>query len=66
LLKRTFDFIAASLGLIMLSPIFLYLAWRIKRDPPGPVFYRGRRAARGGGVFDILKFRTMYECPESY
>ena len=66
LLKRTFDILAASLGLILLSPIFLFLAWRIKRDSPGPVFYRGQRAARGGGVFDILKFRTMYERPESY
>ena len=65
-LKRVFDFLAAYMGLILLSPVFPFLAWRIKRDSPGPVFYRGRRAARNCGVFDILKFRTMYESPESH
>ncbi len=66
MLKRIFDVCLSGLGLIFLSPVFLFLAWGIKRDSPGPVFYRGRRAARGGGVFDILKFRTMYERLESY
>ena len=66
LMKRIFDILAAGFGLFLLSPVFIYIAWRTKRDSPGPVLYRGRRAARGGGVFDILKFRTMYECPESY
>ena len=66
LAKRTFDILAASLGLILLSPVFLYLAWRIKRDSPGPVTYLGQRAGLDGKTFYILKFRTMYERPESY
>ena len=66
LLKRVFDVLVAAFGLLLLSLVFLYIAWRIKRDSPGPVFYRGRRASRAGGVFDILKFRTMYEHPGSY
>ncbi len=39
--------------------MLLAIAYRIRRDSPGPVFYRGRRAARGGNAFRIYKFRTM-------
>ena len=60
--KRGFDIILSGLGLFCLSPVFGLLALLIKRDSPGPVFYRGR----GGREFHILKFRTMYERPESY
>jgi lipopolysaccharide/colanic/teichoic acid biosynthesis glycosyltransferase len=66
MVKRVFDVLAAALGMLLLSPFFLYIGWRIKRDSPGPVFYRGARLGRGGKVFQILKFRTMYERPESY
>ncbi len=66
LLKRLFDILSASLGLILLSPVFLYIAWRIKRDSPGPVFYRGLRTGLNGKTFYILKFRTMHENAESY
>ena len=61
MIKRIFDFAAATLGLIVLSPLFLLLALWIKRDSPGPVFYRGVRGARGGGSFRIFKFRSMVQ-----
>ncbi len=64
--KRAFDFIAALAGIIALSPFFALIASLIKRDTPGPVFYWGPRAGKGGRVFRILKFRTMYERTESY
>lgn len=66
LAKRLLDILASVLGLFVLSPFFAVVAWGIKRDSPGPVFYRGRRAGRGGREFHILKFRTMYVRPESY
>ncbi len=65
-LKRLVDILAALFGLALLSPLFLLVALLIKRDSPGPVFYRGPRLGKGGRVFKILKFRTMYERPESY
>jgi lipopolysaccharide/colanic/teichoic acid biosynthesis glycosyltransferase len=65
-LKRSFDIVVALIGLIMLAPIFLLVAVSIRLNSPGPVFYRGPRLGCGGRVFGILKFRTMYECPESY
>jgi lipopolysaccharide/colanic/teichoic acid biosynthesis glycosyltransferase len=64
--KRLLDLIAAFFGLLLLSPFFLILAYLIKRDSPGPVFYRGARLGRNGRLFKILKFRTMYEIPSSY
>ncbi len=65
-LRRLLDILAAGFGLLLLLPLFGVIALLIKRDSPGPVFYRGARAGRGGKVFGILKFRTMYETSASY
>ena len=65
LLKRAFDFVAALFGLILLSPLFLFIAVLIKRNSPGPVFYWGTRIGRNGRLFRMLKFRTMYDGEES-
>lgn len=43
----------------MVSPIMLTLAFLIKREDAGPVFYRGVRVGRYGKPFKIFKFRTM-------
>lgn len=64
--KRIFDVVMSFLGLAILSPLFLIVGLMLKREGPGPVFYRGPRMGKGGKIFGILKFRTMYECPESY
>ncbi len=64
--KRAFDIAVSLTVLILLAPFFLLFALAIKRDSPGPVFYRGRRIGLGGKEFSILKFRTMYEDPKSY
>ncbi|MBP6068846.1 MAG: sugar transferase [Anaerolineaceae bacterium] len=65
-LKRTFDIICSVLGLILLSPLFIILSILIKRDSPGPIFYKSRRVGKDGREFDMLKFRTMREEPASY
>jgi diguanylate cyclase (GGDEF)-like protein len=64
--KRAFDCVSAVVGLVVLIPIFAYIAILIKRDSPGPVFFWGTRMGRDGQPFRILKFRTMYERIESY
>jgi lipopolysaccharide/colanic/teichoic acid biosynthesis glycosyltransferase len=58
-LKRLIDIAASGLGLLVLSPVLIGLAIAINRGSPGPVFYRGVRAGRGGKTFRIYKFRTM-------
>jgi lipopolysaccharide/colanic/teichoic acid biosynthesis glycosyltransferase len=59
LLKRTFDFIASGLGLLVLFPLLVAIAVWIKLDSPGPVFFRQERVGRYGMPFRIHKFRTM-------
>jgi lipopolysaccharide/colanic/teichoic acid biosynthesis glycosyltransferase len=61
--KRLFDLLAAACGLVVLAPLFLLIALWIKRDSPGPVFYRQQRVGRNGVLFNILKFRTMTNQP---
>ena len=64
--KRAFDIFVAAFSMILLSPIFIFIALLIKRDSQGPVFYKGQRIGRYGRVFKMLKFRTMYEADRSY
>lgn len=57
--KRLFDWVFAGSGLLLLSPLFLFIAVAIKIDSPGPVFFRQERVGRFGVHFRIHKFRTM-------
>jgi lipopolysaccharide/colanic/teichoic acid biosynthesis glycosyltransferase len=66
IVKRLFDMVFAFIGLVVLSPFFIYIAHLIRRDSPGPAFFWGARAGQNGKSFRMLKFRTMYECNESY
>jgi lipopolysaccharide/colanic/teichoic acid biosynthesis glycosyltransferase len=59
MLKRTFDVLVSILALVLFGPLLVLIAVRIKRDSPGPVFYRGLRTGRYGKPFRIFKFRTM-------
>jgi exopolysaccharide biosynthesis polyprenyl glycosylphosphotransferase len=58
--KRTFDLITATLGLLFLSPIFLAIAALVKFSSPGSVLFRQERIGRHGKPFTLLKFRTMH------
>lgn len=57
--KRLFDFIASLAGVIVLSPLFLYIAYRIKKEDHGPVLYTQDRVGRHGKIFKVYKFRSM-------
>lgn len=61
IIKRVFDFFAALILLIILSPIMLVLALLIKLESKGPVFYRQERITKYGKKFRIFKFRTMVQ-----
>jgi lipopolysaccharide/colanic/teichoic acid biosynthesis glycosyltransferase len=58
-LKRTFDLVLSFAGLLLLSPMLVLIALLIKRDSPGPVFFRQERIGLHGTPFRIHKFRTM-------
>jgi lipopolysaccharide/colanic/teichoic acid biosynthesis glycosyltransferase len=59
ILKRLFDILAASLGLLVFSPLLvgvMIAIWLQDRQSP---FYIAPRVARGGGIFRMVKFRSM-------
>lgn len=57
--KHTGDRVAAGLGLLLISPIFLTLMLLVRLSSPGPIFFAQPRVGRDGNVFDCLKFRSM-------
>lgn len=57
--KRTIDVAVSVLMLVVLSPVYLWLAILVKRDSPGPVFYRQERIGLRQKPFFIYKFRSM-------
>ncbi len=65
LAKRVFDMVVAGLGLVAAAPLFLAIAIAIKRDSPGPVFFRQVRIGRKRRPFAMWKFRKMpHDLPE--
>jgi exopolysaccharide biosynthesis polyprenyl glycosylphosphotransferase len=58
-IKRCLDFAGASLGFILLAPLFVGVAIAIKLSSPGAVFFRQERMGLHGKVFQVWKFRTM-------
>lgn len=59
-MKRVIDVLGASLGLLLLAPLFLVLAIAIKLDSPGPALFCQRRVGLDGREFEMYKFRSMY------
>ncbi|MGB2953210.1 MAG: sugar transferase [Gaiellaceae bacterium] len=58
-MKRLFDVVTATVGLVLASPVLLLAAVAIKLEDRGPVFYRQSRVGQGNADFELLKLRTM-------
>ena len=58
-MKRLFDIFFSSIGLLILSPLFVIVALLIKSDSEGPIFFRQERIGKNYKPFRIYKFRTM-------
>ncbi len=59
-IKRIFDVVASSIAILVLAPLYLFAAIRVKLSSEGPVFYKQERIGENGKVFNIYKFRSMY------
>jgi exopolysaccharide biosynthesis polyprenyl glycosylphosphotransferase len=59
-IKRVIDLLISILGLVLLSPLMLYAALRVRSSSPGPVIYSQERIGYKGKPFRIFKFRSMY------
>ena len=64
-IKRCFDLFSALIGLIVLSPFLLMIAFLIKISSRGPIFFRQQRVGKNEVLFSIHKFRTMVTDAES-
>jgi lipopolysaccharide/colanic/teichoic acid biosynthesis glycosyltransferase len=58
-MKRLFDFSVSAVALVLLSPVFLWIAILLRATSGGPVFYSGKRIGLQGRIFKMHKFRTM-------
>ena len=65
LLKRSFDFMASLIFLLVFSPLFLLIAVLIKLEDDGPIFFPQIRVGRFGREFKMWKFRSMCHNAES-
>jgi exopolysaccharide biosynthesis polyprenyl glycosylphosphotransferase len=62
--KRAFDILASALVLILLSPLYLFSAIKVRMSSPGSIFYKQQRIGLYGEPFWIYKFRSMLENAE--
>jgi len=59
LAKRTFDVVSSGLGLLVVSPLLLWIVVAIRRDSAGPAFFFQKRVGLNGNGFRMIKFRSM-------
>ena len=59
MLKRLFDLITSAMLAILLSPVFAWLAWRVRQQLGSPILFTQARPGVAGRPFRMLKFRTM-------
>jgi exopolysaccharide biosynthesis polyprenyl glycosylphosphotransferase len=58
--KRILDIIGSGISLIILAPLLLFIAFKVKFSSKGPIFYKQKRVGFRGKEFEIIKFRSMY------
>lgn len=59
MLKRLLDIVIASIALVLLSPLYFYVAYKVKKNLGSPVLFRQVRPGLYGKPFEMIKFRTM-------
>ncbi|MBJ7434565.1 MAG: sugar transferase [Acinetobacter sp.] len=59
MLKRLLDIVIASIALVLLSPLYAFVAYKVKKNLGSPVLFRQVRPGLNGKPFEMIKFRTM-------
>ena len=65
MLKRLLDIIIASIALILLSPLYAFVAYKVKKNLGAPVLFRQVRPGLHGKPFEMIKFRTMKDAVDA-
>lgn len=58
-IKPALDRLLAAVGLVLLFPVFMFIAWRIRREDGGPALFEHERVGLKGVRFQCYKFRSM-------
>ena len=64
-MKRLLDIIIASIALILLSPLYAFVAYKVKKNLGSPVLFRQVRPGLHGKPFEMIKFRTMKDAVDA-
>ncbi|MDY7587380.1 sugar transferase [Vibrio cholerae] len=64
-MKRVFDFLVSLTALIVLSPIIVFVARKIRSNLGSPVLFRQTRPGLNGKPFEMIKFRTMKDAVDA-
>ncbi|BCU63277.1 hypothetical protein F941_02675 [Acinetobacter bouvetii DSM 14964 = CIP 107468] len=64
MLKRLLDIVIASIALILLSPLYAFVAYKVKKNLGSPVLFRQVRPGLNGKPFEMIKFRTMKDAAD--
>ena len=65
MIKRLLDIIIASIALILLSPLYFYVAYKVKKNLGSPVLFRQVRPGLHGKPFEMIKFRSMKDAVDA-
>jgi exopolysaccharide biosynthesis polyprenyl glycosylphosphotransferase len=63
--RQILSTLAASIGLLLFSPLFPFVVLAVRISSKGPIFFRQVRVGAGGRHFEVVKFRTMYTDAEA-
>ena len=64
-MKRLLDIIIATIALILLSPLYAFVAYKVKKNLGSPVLFRQVRPGLNGKPFEMIKFRTMKDAVDA-
>lgn len=64
-MKRLIDIIISLIALIVLSPVFLFVAYKVRQNLGSPIFFIQHRPGKDGKLFGMIKFRSMKDATDA-
>lgn len=65
-MKRLVDIVVASVAILLLSPIFILVAYKVRKNLGAPIFFYQERPGKNGKLFKMIKFRSMKDGVDQY
>ena len=64
-MKRFVDIVIASIAILFLSPVFLIVAYKVRKNLGSPIFFYQERPGENGQIFKMIKFRSMKDANDA-